>query len=196
MAYGYTKMPTPSRIKFDFDLPGWEVLADQVLGPCCSFSKKRNKNGFKNKLLQQNTVDLAKYKSFILNAEKCTTFTAASKSRMEQLLTGCQTPLKSSDDFMQTYRGTGNVETVKEALNLSDDIEFRMPNIRPNSAQISKRSLIELIKLPTQQKQTSFNLFGFESIIYTPTSKANTTKIRPTQTFHIARKSLNELIYK
>jgi hypothetical protein len=76
MAYGLTKMPTPSGIKFDFDLPGWEVLADQVLQPG-SFLLKRNKNGFKNKLIHQNTVDLAKYKSFVLNAEKGTTITSS-----------------------------------------------------------------------------------------------------------------------
>jgi hypothetical protein len=116
---------------------------------------------------------------------------------MEQLLTGCQTPLRPSDDFMQTYRGTGNIETVKDALSLSDEsIEFKMPNIRPNSAQITKRSLIELIKLPTHPKQSSVNLFGFESSMYTPTYKISSIKVRPTQTFHLARKSLNELVFK
>ena len=69
MAFDYKKLPLPLGIKFDFDLPGWEVLADQVLGGC-TLLHKRNKIGPKSKLTPQNTLNLDKYKSFILKSEK------------------------------------------------------------------------------------------------------------------------------
>jgi hypothetical protein len=61
-----TAFPNAVRVKFDFDFPGWDILADQVLGPCSCIPKKWALN--KNKLIKLSTKNLGRYKSLLLNS--------------------------------------------------------------------------------------------------------------------------------